>query len=244
MERSTAARTATLTPNHKEGSDLLRAPQKDSHSAGPIHVPQHPVAGLQTTFGNRAVQQMLAPHILRSKHTIGMPHDIHEKEADAIAEQAASTQVSRAAAATGSADDNNRLPGFTGLDASVRSAPRRFEQRVPIWQIPLRTLQQGLGNRALARVFREMLPPMVSERLERKCACGDGAKEGGAESANPAPLQRSLLQKDDDPSAGKARMGTTWIIPTSFSRFFQGSPPKNPPTQAWTKLDYTVQNGR
>ncbi len=186
MERSNAARTATLTPNHKEGSDLFRAQQHDSHAAGSLHVPQHPVAGLQVAFGNRAVQRMLSPHILRRKLTVGASVGIHEKEADAVTEQVTSSQTLRATAATGADDDHNPR-NLTGRAANQNSA-----QRSLLRQIPIQTLQQTLGNRALARLFQPISPVPPVATLSRKCACGGNAKEECAECpANRLALQHS-----------------------------------------------------
>jgi Domain of unknown function (DUF4157) len=188
MELSNAART--LTPNRKEDSELLRAQQHDSRSAESVSLqaPQHPVAGLQAAFGNRGVQRMLAPYILQPKLTVSARDEIHEKEADAVAEQV-TAQASRAAAATGSDDDHNNP---RGLDKKVTNPSS--VQRSMLRRIPIHTLQQNLGNRALARLFQQTSPARAVPELSRKCACGGAAKEECAEcQKNRVALQRSFV---------------------------------------------------
>lgn len=53
-----------------------------------------------------------------------------------------------------------------------------------------------------------------------------------------------VQRQDAGPPAAPVRLGTSCLIPTSFSRFFQGTPPSNPKAAAFTKLNYTVQSGR
>jgi hypothetical protein len=48
-------------------------------------------------------------------------------------------------------------------------------------QIPIHTLQQNLGNRALARLFQQTHPASAVPTLSQKCACGGNAKEECAE---------------------------------------------------------------
>lgn len=85
MEGLNAARTATLTPNHKKDSDVLHA-QHDSRSVGSLYAPQHPVAGLQTAYGNRAVQQMLAS-LIRQADAVSDDHNNSRSLAGGVTDQ-------------------------------------------------------------------------------------------------------------------------------------------------------------
>jgi len=54
----------------------------------------------------------------------------------------------------------------------------------------------------------------------------------------------TVQRQDGGGQSEKARLGTTCVIPTSFSRFFQGTPPGTSSLAAFTKPSYTVQDGR
>ncbi len=179
MESSITTRTATQTPNHKE-AHVFRAHQCDSDSAGLGHlqVPPHPLAGLQTTVGNRAVQQIL-PTILRRKLKVGAPEDIQEKEADTVAEQGTLARTLLPAAGTPGSDDERSNP----RGPARKDADRTFAQRNMLRRMPIQTLQQSLGNHALARLFQQTLP-VPSPELSRKCACGGAS---GTKDSDPLP---------------------------------------------------------
>jgi|SRR5271154_1143833 len=181
MELSNATRTATLTPNHKEDSDLLRVRQRDSHSTGSLHVPQHPIVGLQRAFGNRAVQQMLTPLILQPKLTI----DAH------------------------GSDDGRSNPSNLAREAANQS----FRQRNMLQRIPLHTLQQNLGNRALARFFQQTPPVAFVGSIQR-----DTARTPDSRDPDTCGVKTVEIPSPGTPSNGvvlkrgeKASEGILWV---------------------------------
>jgi len=193
MENATASRTAALTRNRKEDSEVLRAQQRDSHSAGSVHPPQHAVVGLQKTVGNRAVQRMLARHIQQPKLNAVAADPIHEKEADPVAAEATVAHTSFAAAgASSSGDDHSQSRSSANGASSHRLARQELLRGMPI-----HTLQQDLGNRALARLFQPTPPAPAVAELSRACECGGESKEKDAEGDKNRPaLQRSAINED------------------------------------------------
>jgi hypothetical protein len=107
-------------------------------------LPDHAVHSMQGSLGNRATRRVLAGGILQPKLTVGAPDDIYEKEADAVAEQVLA-QTSHAAASSGGSDDDHSNP----RSVARKAADQESVQRSILRRIPIRTLQQTLGNRAL-----------------------------------------------------------------------------------------------
>jgi hypothetical protein len=132
---------------------------------------------LQSAIGNRATQRLLTSTVLQPKLTIGAPDDVYENEADAVAEQVVSTQTVIAASGAGSdgagSDDGGQQRRMSGVGANQNLARQMLLRRIPI-----RRLQQTLGNRALARLLqethpaKETLPAPATPELRRKCECG------------------------------------------------------------------------
>jgi len=58
---------------------------------------------------------------------------------------------------------------------------------------PIHTLQQGLGNRAVARLFQETPSAPAVPKLSRKCACGGDAKDKDQRLARSAEVARDVL---------------------------------------------------
>jgi len=160
--------------------------------------PAHPVHAMQRSLGNRATRRILTGGILQPKLTIGAPDDVYEKEADAVAEQVIARTSLTAAGASGSDDDNRDHHGLARKATDRESVRRDILRRIPI-----RTLQQALGNRALARLLKETRPVVPAvPGLSRKCACGGDAKEKCAEcSQKELALQRRPASED---GAGEA----------------------------------------
>ena len=157
---------SVLLPSRKEESEQGRAlnPHSSETETARSQAPPHALQSFQVIFGNRSAQRVLVPLIIQPKLTIGAPDDVYEKEADAVAEQVMSTQASLAAAsASGSDDDHNDPRSLAEKAACQRSAQRSMLQRIPI-----RTLQQTLGNRALARLLQRDISRTGSSRTQSK----------------------------------------------------------------------------
>ena len=187
---------SVLLPSRKEESEQGRALNAHSSETGAARSQAPPLA-LQTLpamLGNRWAQRVLAPLVIQPKLTIGAPDDVYEKEADEVAEQVMSAQTSLAAAgASGSDDDHNDPHSLAGQAACQRSAQRSMLRRIPI-----RTLQQNLGNRALARFLQQTLSAPAVPELSRKCACGGDTKDECAECRKKRlDLHRSSASTDD-----------------------------------------------
>lgn len=151
--------------------------------------PVHPVHAMQRSLGNRATRRILAGNILQPKLTVGAPDDVYEKEADAVAEQVMARTSLAAAGASGPDDDDNNHRSLARKAADRESLRRNFLRGIPI-----RTLQQTLDNRALARLLQETLRTPAVSTLSRKCACGGDAKEECTEcSKKKLALRRSSV---------------------------------------------------
>jgi hypothetical protein len=216
MEKSTTARAAVMTPNHKEDSEALRAEHRDSHPerSANLQGSRHPVAGLQATFGNRAVQHLLSPLILQRSRAVAAPDGIHEKESDAVAEQVTVSQ-SALAAAGASGSENPNSPRSLAREAPQRSTPQSILRRTPI-----HALQQGLGNRAVARLFQQTPPAPAAPKLSRKCACGGDAKE--KEECAECSKSRLALQR----ISGSGSISLAPLSATRDVRDLLGDPPE------------------
>ena len=192
---------SVLLPSRKEESEHSRAPNANSSETGMIRsqAPPHALRTLPSMLGNQSAQRVLAPLVIQPKLTIGAPDDVYEKEADAVAEQVMSVQTSFAAAGASASDDDHNDPrSLAGKAASQPSASQPSAQRSLLQRIPIRTLQQTLGNRAFARLLQKTFPaPAVSE-LSRKCACGGESKVERAKCRKKRlALQRSSASTDD-----------------------------------------------
>jgi hypothetical protein len=168
MKGSIAERPAALLRNAKEDGQLLRAKRGESGAelSALFAASRHPIAGLQSAVGNRTLRLMLAPLTPRPKVTADAPKAIHEKDADAAAEQVTLAQASSAGVANASDDGQSNPRNATRKAANPSSA-----QRSLLRQVPIHTLQQNLGNRTLARLFQQVPPTPVVPELSRKCAC-------------------------------------------------------------------------
>jgi hypothetical protein len=166
-----------------------------AHPAVPAQasLPDHPLHFMQRALGNRVTRRTLTAGFLQPKLTVGAPDDIYEKEADEVAEQVMARTRLVAAGASGADDDPNNRHNLAGEAARQRSAQRSMLRRIPI-----RTLQQNLGNRALARLLQQTFPAPAVPELRRKCACGGDSKEECAECRkNRLALQRSSSVSED-----------------------------------------------
>lgn len=142
-------------------------PSPQAAVAPQVSFPYHPVHSLQRSLGNQGTRRALTTGMLQPKLRVGAPDDIYEKEADEVAEQVMSLQRRFSGGASSSDDDHNNSRNVGEQTATQRFAQRRMLQRVPI-----RTLQQNLGNRALARLLQETLSASPVPEVSRKCACG------------------------------------------------------------------------
>ena len=160
-------------PILKEEPEQHRVHGRTSGTEAPVIAPpqQHPVSGLQRVFGNRAVRRMLGPSVLQPKLTIGSPDDIYEKEADQVAEK-----VGAETALWSSPIGNAVDAGNTDLDRRLQQ-DRSMAARRALRNIPIRRLQQTLGNQALSRLLRDAFPAPVTPESQRKCACSGGSEE-------------------------------------------------------------------
>lgn len=180
--------SAALLPCSKEESEL--SPVLNPHSGETVRS-QTPPEALQTLpaiLGNRGAQRSLAT-LIQPKLTIGARDDIYEKEADEVAEQVVARTRLAAAGSSGPDDEGNGSDrrGLAGGAANQRSVQRNVLQRISI-----RTLQQNLGNHAVARLLQQTLPTPAATELRRKCGCGGNEKEECAECRkNRIGLQRS-----------------------------------------------------
>ena len=147
---------------------------------------------LQRSLGNRVTRRTLASIVLQPKLTVGAPDDAYEREADAVAEQVLA-RTSLAAAGTSNSDDDDQDRG----KVARKSANSRCAQHDLLRRVPVHTLQQTLGNRALARLLETAASASVSPVISRKCACGSEGEEECAEcSKKRLGLQRSTIGKD------------------------------------------------
>jgi hypothetical protein len=62
----------------------------------------------------------------------------------------------------------------------------------------------------------------------------------------PGETVQAVVQRDGDAgsSAAPVRLGTTCVVPTNFTDYFQGTPPRNPRRAALTSYRFTVDGGR
>jgi hypothetical protein len=155
-----------------QGQSLLAA---DSPVSAQTSLSLSPVLSMQGSLGNRAARQILAAEFLQPKLTVGAPDDIYEKEADAVAEDVLA-RTSLASTSTSGSDGGDHHRGLAGKAAHQESAQRNILRRIPIHR-----LQQSLGNKALARLFRETFATPAMPQVGRKCSCGGDAKEECAE---------------------------------------------------------------
>ena len=137
------------------------------HAAQPLNA----VHSLQRGVGNRATRRILTSGVLQRKLTVGAPGDACEKEADEVAEKVLARTSTLANGAAGSdADDSDSHAGSRKASGAGRA-------RSILLRVPIHTLQQSIGNRAVARLIREAYGNETPE-LRRKCACD---KESGEE---------------------------------------------------------------
>jgi hypothetical protein len=207
MENGGTFSTPTLSRNHKEDSDVLRARQRDSHSAESVRAPQHPVVGLQKALGNRAVQRMLARHIQQPKLLTSTPDHLSQRDADPAAEKVTMAYTSLAVAgATGGSDD--------GRSSTNAASSHGLAHPELLHGTPIHTLQENLGNRSFSRLLQPTLGPEVP-KLNRKCACGGNAKEESAECRKNRPARQG------DPmggSVGVASLSVERDVPVTPER--------------------------
>src|SRR5438093_12347802 len=87
--RATSVQTAPLAraDRRAETRDMQTA-VSDPSSASPQAILQ-----LQRTYGNRAVQRLLAQSSVQAKLTVGAAHDRYEDEADRVADQVMRTSA-------------------------------------------------------------------------------------------------------------------------------------------------------
>jgi len=125
--------------------------------------------GWQRMFGNRDSQRMFGSPLLQPRLTVGASDDVYEKEADDFAKTIAFPQspLGRFSKVDGTKDEEHR-----DTLQSKRTTARSLLQSMPV-----RTMQQALGNRQFAQLVREAFPAHDSPGLQRKCACG-GELEG------------------------------------------------------------------
>ena len=187
---------SVLLPSRKEESEHGHALNAHSSETGTTlsQAPPHALQTLTAMAGNRSAQRVLAPLVIQPKLTIGAPDDVYEKEADAVAEQVMLAQTSLAATGASRSDDDRSDPH----SLAQQGARQRSAQRSPLHRIPIRTLQQTLGNRALRRLLQQTLSAPAVPELSRKCALGGESKEESAECSKKrhAP-QRSSASADD-----------------------------------------------
>jgi hypothetical protein len=157
------------------------------HQAAPPRVSPSP--SLQSAIGNRAIQRLLTSTVLQPKLTIGAPDDVYVNEADAVAEQVVSPQT--VVAASGAGSDGGGSDGAGSDDGGQQrrmsrvGANQNLARQMLLRRIPIRRLQQTLGNRALVRLLQETLPAKntlpvpATPELRRKCACGGQAETEG-----------------------------------------------------------------
>src|ERR1700674_1012909 len=67
----------------------------------PHSLPVHPLAQLQQTIGNQAVQRMLRAHVIQTKLTMNQPGDEYEQEADRVADLVTRMELPVAASHSG-----------------------------------------------------------------------------------------------------------------------------------------------
>lgn len=203
-------------PTLREEPELRKLAERDSGAGVPLpsRRQEHPILGLQRTFGNRAVGRMLGVGVFQPKLTIGAPDDVYEKEADEVAEKIGSETAARRSAGAADAEEDDRGRGLQRARSAAAIATLR--------RIPIRTLQQTLGNRALARLLQEAFPAPSMPGLRRKCACGGGSEEecpecktkreavqrvssGGDAGLEAPPIVEDVLGTPGQPLAESAR---------------------------------------
>ena len=205
--------TALLTERQPETADSLRERESARTSDGALAgrqlqpaLPRTDSTLLQSAIGNRATQRLLTSTVLQPKLTIGAPDEAYEKEADAVAEEVVSAQTVIAASGTGSdgagsEDSGNHQGGSSGTGSHQKMVRQMLLRRTPI-----RTLQQTLGNRTLARLLqgtlsaKDLLPAPAIPEVRRQCACGGAVGQAEEECAdcrkNRVALQRQATGGD------------------------------------------------
>lgn len=124
-----------------------------------VSLPYHPVHSLQRSLGNQITRRALTAGMLQPKLRVGAPDDIYEKEADEVADQVMSLQRSfSAAGVSGSDDDKNNDLGNHPRNLARKASRQRSAHLSMLRRIPIRRLQQTLGNRALERLLRQTFP--------------------------------------------------------------------------------------
>jgi hypothetical protein len=174
------AEPATRTSGPKLDDELkVQAPEREQSrptDQAARMSQEHPPLQWQRMLGNRAVHRMLGSTTLQTKLTIGAPDDLHEREADEVAEEVTSAEGALAGFSSGGAresdDDDVRRKLTPDRSTSARDLLRR---------VPIRTLQRTLGNRAFAQLLRESFPAAEGPAVQRKCACGGESGEECAE---------------------------------------------------------------
>lgn len=201
--------TALLTEPKPEAADSLheREPAR-TVEAGPASQQLQPALPrtdsplLQSAIGNRATQRLLTSTMRQPKLTIGDPDDVYEKQADAVADQVASTHTGIAASGASEgagSDDDGELKRPLSGNAENQSVARQVLLR----RMPIRTLQRTLGNRALERLLQKTLPAPATAELQPKCTCGGKSEGECAECrANRLGVQRDPVDEVPGAHAG------------------------------------------
>ena len=139
----------------------------------------------------------MAATVLQPKLTIGAPDDAYEKEADEVAKRLTTGQpdIEAASASSDGDDDEHR-------SLARKAADQNLVRQMLLRRIPVRTLQQTLGNRALARLLQQPLPVPAPSELRRNCACGGGSERECDECRqNRLALQRDPMGADSGGAA-------------------------------------------
>jgi hypothetical protein len=190
----------------KEETESLRGKRHDTDH-GVSALPRHPTAGLHNAVGNRVVRQMLSPEGVQTKK-VSSAEENREPESDAGAERSPWRQA-QVAGASGS--DEQHDPSRRSRETAVATASEQqnFARWNTLRRIPIDILQQGLGNRATARLLRQNQGGPGTPDLSRKCACGGQSAEVVRETMEPsAEVARDMLGPGGGASEPAASAGS------------------------------------
>ena len=158
MKGATADRSGPISPGSRQEGESLHD-QKETGSAAPQsdrwHGRPHTADNLQSALGNRVARQILAPEITRKSRKTALEKltQVGELTEDNSSEfdQSSERQAAASADSDNPGDNSNSHPSHK----SAGGRPSRDMSNKLLRQISVQTMQHGLGNRGVERLFRQ-----------------------------------------------------------------------------------------
>jgi peptidoglycan hydrolase-like protein with peptidoglycan-binding domain len=132
------------------------SPSKAAHSGLSDRITH----SMQGHLGNRAMRRLWAKSLLQPKLGVTRPDGVNQKKSEEAVRPSAAGAI------------GDRRPSSDQTIGGKQPAQRSVLQRIPI-----RALQQNLGNRGLSRLLRDSLSTPADSHLSRRCACEGSAKQ-------------------------------------------------------------------